>query len=449
MKRPLLATSLLVAFAGVVAYGTHYGPEHALQNGLTRFRAALPPGSTLEYSAARPDLLARGAHLSDVTLRIHDITYRAHELHLGHVTLSPAGETSFSRLDLEQPSLDGPSYHIHANTMHLRGLVIPPDHGAGLTAVEASNIILDHGETEDLSARFTLRTAQQAWYFTAQNAQLDRYGKNRATTLSLRRTSLDDGTSPAYPTPIFLTCDAFTAQIDDTATTIQETLKNNTPTPPNTASFTALNNTVSFGNNHGYIDQISFHNAPENDGTHSALTATGLHLRLGSQTIPVHLNGAGSTITENTIVSFNHNDLTSQLALTIPDFIHFTFSLHLQKGTIPSAETTPPRSDFFLNNIQFSLQGDRFIHDTPLLLSKTSFSEEDQKSLLLGLQNITKSAPVFAPVLDYITAPNGRTLSLSVVPPTPLPISQIPALAHNPTWGMLLFTPNVMTFSVK
>ncbi|GBR46395.1 hypothetical protein AA106556_1095 [Neokomagataea tanensis NBRC 106556] len=89
------------------------------------------------------------------------------------------------------------------------------------------------------------------------------------------------------------------------------------------------------------------------------------------------------------------------------------------------------------------------MHDAPLLLPKTRFSEEDQKSLLLGLQNLTKSAPVFAPVLDYITAPNGRTLSLNIVPPTPLPISQIPALAHNPTWGMLLFTPNVMTFSVQ
>nr|WP_294916894.1 hypothetical protein [uncultured Neokomagataea sp.] len=448
MKRPLLAAGLVVAFAGVFAYGTHYGPEHALQNGLERFRAALPPGSTLEYSTARPDLLARGAHLSDVTLHIRGITYHAHELHLGHVTLSSTGEAIFSRLDLEQPSLDAPSYHIKANTMHLRGLIIPPDHGAGLTSVEVSNIVLDHGEAQDLSADFTSPTLTQAWHFTAEHAQLEHYGKKRPTSLSLHRASLDNGSSTT-PNSLFLTCDTLTSQVDDTPSTIQSTLKSDIPAIPKAASLTALNNTITVSNNHASIDQISFHTAADTGGIHSTLTASGLHVHPGEHKIPVALNGAASTITQNMTISLDHNDLTSQFVLNIPDFIHFTTSTHFQKDTLPSSETTNSTPEFFLKNIQLSLQGDRFLRDAPLLFSHSKLSAEDQKKALLGLQNMLKSAPVFTPVLDYVTAPNGRTLALSITPPTPLPLSQLPTLAKDPTWEMLLFAPNVMTFSVK
>ncbi|QDH25291.1 hypothetical protein D5366_08805 [Neokomagataea tanensis] len=125
MKRPLLAAGLTVAFIGMVAYGTHYGPQHALKNGLERFRAALPPGSSFEFSSARPDLLARGAHFTDVTLHVHNVLYRAHELHLGHVTLSSNGEISFTRLDLAQPSIQSAKIDAQANSVHLRGLIIP------------------------------------------------------------------------------------------------------------------------------------------------------------------------------------------------------------------------------------------------------------------------------------------------------------------------------------
>ncbi|MFT9296530.1 MAG: hypothetical protein ABF542_00250, partial [Gluconobacter sp.] len=100
MKRPWLTTSLLAVIAGMSAIGIHHAASVALDRGISRFRASLPVGATLSYSAARPAILARGALLTDVILQNGNMTFRAHTLRLGHPIPTPDGGLTLSHMDM-------------------------------------------------------------------------------------------------------------------------------------------------------------------------------------------------------------------------------------------------------------------------------------------------------------------------------------------------------------
>lgn len=451
MKRPLLATGLLVAFVGVVAYGTHYGPEHALQNGLARFRAALPPDSTLEYTSARPDLLARGAHLTDVTLHIHDVTYRAHEVHLGHVSLSSTGEISFTRLDLTNPSIEAPTYNSHATAIHLHGLIIPPDHGAGLNAIAIANTVLDRGDAQGLSVHLTHSPDGKPSDINIANTTLAHYGKGQTTAITFNTAQITHSLAPYGP--MLVSFDSGSMTLPDIASKLDNTdVQKHTPLTDKT-SLTLNNSAFISGNMHLSVEKITLANKAEADIAHSLLNAQGFHFRIDGKTSPVPINGAATTLSQDTSIALNTDDTTSQLTLNIPNFVNVSTSIHIQKGPAHPQEAPNAPAEPLLHNIHFTLAGERFLHAIPAFLAGHALSPAEQDAGYAAMQArlhaIVQGFPASAPVADFVASPHGRTLTLDIVPPMPLPVAQLPALAQNPMLQMLLFSDHVMTFSVQ
>ena len=179
MKKAVAAAIVVVlVLAAAGAYVWHRAGQE-LQAGLAAFQASLPPGSTVAYASARPDVFNRSAHLTQVKVVSGIASYTA-----AVVDVVPEGNTTLRRLTLRDATEHAPGTTMSAALVEADGVALPAVPG-GLVAAKAT--VIDH-----LDAR-GIRFVSDSGKDTMAIGQLtvDGYGAGRPANLDVRSVSLE------------------------------------------------------------------------------------------------------------------------------------------------------------------------------------------------------------------------------------------------------------------
>ena len=172
MRKSLaIAAAVLVVLAAAGFFVWHRAGQE-LQAGLAAFQASLPTGSTMSYASARPDLLSRGAHLTNVKIIAGAATYSA-----ATVDVAPAGDDRLRRLTLHDATEQAPGTTVSAGLVEASGVSQP----GGPGAIAAKAVAIDHLAVHDV--RFANASNDR---LTIGDTTLDDYGGGRRSSLSLR-----------------------------------------------------------------------------------------------------------------------------------------------------------------------------------------------------------------------------------------------------------------------
>ncbi len=173
MKRVLIAAVvILVALGAGGAYVMYYARQQ-LEAGLARARASLPPGATLTYASADPQIFSRSAVLKDVKLVINGVTYTAAE-----ADVAPDTDTRLRHLTLRDVTEVDPGSKETAASIVLDGVTAP----GGPAAMDPKTVMFDHLQMHD----FHYAQSPGAERMRIGDLTLDNYGLGRPSTLDMR-----------------------------------------------------------------------------------------------------------------------------------------------------------------------------------------------------------------------------------------------------------------------
>ncbi|MBS1019614.1 hypothetical protein JK205_11865 [Gluconobacter cerinus] len=471
VKRPWLTTSLLAVIAGMSAIGIHHAASVALDRGISRFRASLPVGATLSYSAARPAILARGALLTDVILQNGNMTFRAHTLRLGHPIPTPDGGLTLSHMDMVDPSLQTPTAVIRAHSVTLNHLVTPPAPAgkSGLESLDLGHLNLERGYIDHLSVQNLSQVLQpNSMHFnslTSDSIQIDGYGPGRTTTIAIQnglaiasRTTLQpDGTPRAMSVQMSLK--NFQLRQPELATRIAYEQAGNEAAAyalPPLESMKLSGTQIISADRTFSMDTLIGTGTRKSGKDTTVFEGEGFHTHSSSGKVPVHIDGHSSTLKYTQERIAQTGELHVQGVLNIPNFTeaHFGMNLlgpsdqQLKVGTVKN-----PHDAIQLAQVTLTLHGDRLVQSLPSLNAGRPLdgAAQDQARTVLaqGMEMGLSPYPALAALPDYFANPNDRTLSITLTPKPPLTLTALAAIASSPTAAMTLMSPDNLKVTVQ
>ncbi|MBS4074322.1 hypothetical protein KGY14_03840 [Ameyamaea chiangmaiensis] len=179
MKKLPLALALIALFGVVGWLGLHRLAQHRLDDAISRFQAALPPGESLAFTRAQPLLMGRGARLDGVVWHHGPLTLTAGRVTARGLAGIPPGPLRIALLTFDDVHVLSPRESASAADARFAGLTIPAHSAGRFTADDLAAATLDSGTARSLSVHDTALDATLA----ARLVEITAYGPDRESAL--------------------------------------------------------------------------------------------------------------------------------------------------------------------------------------------------------------------------------------------------------------------------
>ncbi|EHH67354.1 hypothetical protein GMO_23480 [Gluconobacter morbifer G707] len=450
----------------ISAVGIHHEAHMELVRGLSSFRAALPAGTTFTYSSAKPAIFARGALLTNVTLHTSAVTFRATQMRLGHPRTTPDGGIGINSLEIHNPSLQTASLLVHASSLSLHRLTLPPSHERhpGPVAIDPARTLLDHLLVEHLSVQNLSHTSDampvsplapvHMHSLTLNTFSVDNYGPSHLTTGTIQGATVaytrmtQQSVSPSATQSGQLTFDHAQFQQQDFANYVGA-LKahrelDESGLPPRQLDVRNLRVNGTGGT--FWIDEITGNGTSDDGKSHFQQTWKGLHFR-SMKPLPFRIDGQHSIFQATQDYSSVDQIAHIQGTLTIPALTQViaTADLHFQHGSAARA----PLNTMRIANLAVRMEkGDRLLQRFFMFSARQAQNvvpaDELRNQALRMLTPAVSHNAQLAPLPDYLLNPANRNLTLSYRPVVPVPARTLAFVLSQPlTFMAFLTSPDV------
>ncbi|GBR00497.1 hypothetical protein ACFFGF_01390 [Asaia lannensis] len=460
MKRPWLAAGLCLVVVGLGTIGVRHESRAELQRALASLRANLPPDARFEYDHAYPRFFARGAGFDNARFIRGGTVLTARVLTISNPQGYLSTGLSVSRIHAQGVEIRG-EVAGKIDDLTIGKLLLPPvtreKHDVtGLPP--ASQLHFRHGQIHGVAL-----TSASGCTLTIHEASLDNYGHDDGNAGSLH-----DG---------HLLCAKESAVAYTLASAFHQ------PAAPLGIDVTDLRESgIRYARYVGWAEQFTGGTLPDHAALLSdtletpartetkGLALSFLNMRLTTDTSEMHRWQEGKSIEtrSETRHSILRIDLPVLLALSLPPVTHIdtvtqtiSFDTASRVGTIAFNATTPNSFVFEGHIVVNNLENFDGEHLPALVATDLTYHDEGgnldalltriaaQRNQSLGdlkqvivpsMTLLALKVPGLSALPEFISAPTGRTLTLSFHPPVPLdnqnviglvqPLRKDPAMAQ-------------------